>query len=93
MIKSFANKRTAATFVGIHARRLPSEIRKRAKEKLDLLDAASCIDDLRVPPSNHLEILKGKRKGQYSIRINDQWRICFKFKDSDSFDVEIADYH
>ncbi len=84
---------TAATFLGLHAKQLAPAIRKRAKEKLDLLNAITSIEDLRVPPANHLEALKGDRKGQWSIRINNQWRICFKHKDGDTHDVEIVDYH
>jgi toxin HigB-1 len=71
---------------------LDRQIQQRAREKLKYLDAASDLRDLVVPPSNQLEALKGDRKGQYSIRVNKQWRICFKWKDSDAFDVEIVDY-
>ena len=93
MIKSFANKMTAAIFVGHPARRLPPELRKRAREKLDMLDNAVRLEDLRAPPSNRLEAKKGDRKGQHCIRINDQWRICFVWKDGDAYDAEIVDYH
>lgn len=93
MIKSFADKITAATFAGLPAKRLPSEIRKRAREKLDMLNSAVTLDDLRSPPSNHLEAKKGDRRGQHCIRINDQWRICFNWKDGDAYNVEIVDYH
>jgi proteic killer suppression protein len=93
VIKSFADKLTAAAFLGLHAKRLPSELRRRAKDKLDALDAATRIEDLRLPPSNRLEGLKDDRKGQWSVRINDQWRVCFRFERGNAFDVEITDYH
>ncbi|MBL1259634.1 MAG: type II toxin-antitoxin system RelE/ParE family toxin [Thiotrichaceae bacterium] len=93
MIKSFSSKMTAATFKGLHAKALPPAIRQRASEKLRLLNAATTIEDLRVPPANYLEALKGDRKGQHSLRINKQWRLCFKFKQGDAYDVEITDYH
>lgn len=93
VIKSFADKLTAAVSLGLPAKRLPSELRRRAKDKLDALDAATRIEDLRLPPSNRLEALKHDRKGQWSVRINDQWRVCFRFEDGDAFDVEITDYH
>ena len=93
VIKSFADKQTAAMFLGLPAKRLPSELRRRAKDKLDALDAATRIEDLRLPPSNRLEVLKHDRKGQWSVRINDQWRVCFRFEGGDAFDVEITDYH
>jgi proteic killer suppression protein len=72
---------------------MPSEIRLRAAMRLTQLDAATKVDDLRFPLSNRLEALKGDRRGQWSIRINDQWRICFRFEEGDAFDVEIVDYH
>ena len=75
------------------SRRLPPEIQQTALNKLRLLDAATDLDTLRVPPGNRLEALKGSRDGQWSIRINDQWRICFTWKGEDSYDVEIVDYH
>jgi len=93
VIKSFADKLTAAVFLGLPAKRLPSELRRRAKDKLDALDAATRIEDLRLPPSNRLEALKHDRKGRWSVRINDQWRVCFRFESGDAFDVEITDYH
>ena len=93
MIKSFADKRTAALFAGHAVRGLPRQIQTRAKAKLQMLDAAKRIDDLRVPPGNRLEALKGGRAGQHSIRINDQWRICFAWRDGEVGDVEIIDYH
>ena len=93
MIESFADRRTAAIFMGHEVRGLPREIQGTARRKLKIIDAAPSLDTLRVPPGNRLEPLKGDRKGQHSIRINDQWRICFRWKDGNAFDVEIADYH
>jgi toxin HigB-1 len=93
VIKSFADKRTAAIFLGYAVRNLPLQIQRRARAKLLAIDAAKQIDDLRVPPGNRLEALLGRRQGQHSIRINDQWRICFAWRDGEAWDVEIADYH
>ena len=93
MIKSFATKETAAVFAGLFVLRLPYELIPRAKMRLDQINAASVVEDLLVPPSNRLEKLKGSRKGQWSIRINSQWRICFLFQNGDAFEVEITDYH
>jgi proteic killer suppression protein len=93
MIRSFADKRTAAIYAGLEVHRMPREIQQRAAEKLTLLNAAHVLDDLRVPPGNRLEKLSGDRSGQWSIRINIQWRICFAFQDGDAYDVEIVDYH
>ena len=93
MIRSFADAETERFFATGKSRRLPTEIRVRAAMRLIQLNAASRIDDLRVPPSNRLEALKRDRAGQWSVRINDQWRICFRFADGDAFDVEITDYH
>ncbi len=93
MIKSFADKRTAAIFSGYAVRGLPAQIQKRARAKLLAVDAASWLDDLRSPPGNRLEVLRGDRQGQHSIRVNDQWRICFAWRDSEAWDVEIVDYH
>jgi toxin HigB-1 len=93
MIKSFADKRTAAVFQGFEVRGLAREIQGLARRKLKIIDAAPSLDALRVPPGNRLEALKGDRKRQCSIRINDQWRICFRWKDGAVFDAEIADYH
>ena len=75
------------------SRRLPHDIQQRAYQKLVMLDAAPALDDLRVPPGNRLEALRGDRVGQHSIRINQQWRICFTWQDGDAYDVEITDYH
>lgn len=93
MIQTFADKLTAAVFAGMEVRRLHPDIQAAARRKLKLLDAATSLDGLRVPPGNRLEALRGDRRGQWSIRINDQWRICFRWKDGDAFDVEMADYH
>ena len=93
MIQSFADKTTAAIFSGLEVRRLPREIQSLARRKLMLVDAAPSLETLRVPPGNRLEALRGDRKGQWSIRINEQWRICFRWSGGDAFDVEIADCH
>ena len=93
MIKTFADKQTAAVFEGFQVKRLPNEIQQTARRKLKQIDAAASIETLRVPPGNRLERLKRERAGQWSIRINDQWRICFRWVDGDAMDVEIADYH
>lgn len=93
MILSFKNKDTENVFNGFRVKSLSVEVAKAAYRKLWLLDAVESVDDLRIPPSNHLEKLQGKRKGQYSIRINIQWRICFTWKDGNAYDVEIVDYH
>ena len=93
MIKTFADKRTAAIFEGFQVRRLPNEIQGTARRKLKQIDSAATLDSLRVPPGNRLEQLKGDRAGQWSIRINDQWRICFRWTEGGADDVEIVDYH
>ena len=93
MIRSFADDETEHFYTTGKSRRLPSEIRTRAAMRLTQLNAATRVGDLRLPLSNRLEALKHDRIGQWSIRINDQWRICFRFEDGDAFDVEIADYH
>ena len=93
MIKSFHCKETEKLFNGRFSKRLPPEIQKRGKMRLDRIHAASALDDLRVPPSHHLETLEKNRKGQHSIRINDQWRVCFIWKDDNAHKVEITDYH
>ena len=93
MIKSFKNKATAAIFVGKIVRRIPHEIQGVARRKLKLIDATSRIEELRVPPGNRLELLGGDRNGQWSIRINDQWRICFRWESGHAEDVEVVDYH
>jgi proteic killer suppression protein len=93
VIKSFRDSMTAALFERQRSRKLPVDVQRRAYRKLLILDAAERLDDLRVPPGNRLERLVGTRAGQYSIRINDQWRICFRWSDGDAHEVEICDYH
>ena len=93
MIKSFKCKQTGRIFDGRYSRKFPRDIQRIAARKLEMLAAASEIGSLRIPPSNRLEKLKGNRADQHSIRINDQWRICFVWKRGDAFDVEIVDYH
>jgi proteic killer suppression protein len=93
VIQSFHDKRTAALFLGLFVKGLPPDVQQRAADKLRLLHAAVSVDDLRLPPSNRLEKLSGDRKGQWSIRVNDQWRICFTFARGDAREVEVVDYH
>jgi len=93
MIKSFADKETEKVFNQIFSRKLPQDIQKIALRKLIMINNAGCLEDLKVPPSNRLEALSGKRQGQYSIRINDQFRICFKEDGNNFYDIEIVDYH
>lgn len=93
MIKSFKDKETEKVFQREFSRKLPHDIQRSIMRKLWMLDAAEDIHDLRIPPSNHLERLHGDREGQYSIRINQQWRVCFIWRESNAYDVEIADYH
>ena len=93
MIKSFKCKETEKTYYRSYSKKLSNQIQRLAMKKLWMIDAAPDINALRVPPSNHLELLKGERKGQYSIRINKQWRICFIWKGGNAYDVEIVDYH
>ena len=93
MIRNFADKETERIFGREFSRKLPNDIQRIARRKLEILDAAESLNDLRVPPSNHLEKLKGNRSHRHSIRINDQWRICFEWRDMDAFEVEIIDYH
>jgi proteic killer suppression protein len=93
MIRSFSDRDTETVFNRGQARKLPPEIHSRAKRKLNLIDTASSLGDLKVPPGNRLEQLSGNRSGQHSIRINRQWRICFEWHDGDAYDVEIIDYH
>lgn len=93
MIKSFRDRETERIFQGQFSRRFPKEIQRIAARKLEIIAAATQIDTLRIPPSNRLEKLKGERAGQFSIRVNDQWRICFVWRSGDAYDVEIADYH
>jgi toxin HigB-1 len=93
VIRSFADKRTAAVFAGFVVKALPNQLQNRARAKLLAIDAAKRPDDLRVPPGNRLEVLQGDRRGQYSIRINEQWRICFEWREGAAWNVEIVDYH
>jgi proteic killer suppression protein len=93
MIRNFASTATEQFFVTGKSRRFPAEILKRAAMRLTQLNAATRIEDLRLPPSNRLEALAHDRDGQWSIRINDQWRVCFHFDSGDAHDVEIVDYH
>ena len=93
MIKSFADPATEDLFSRVGTRRLPADIQRVAYRKLTILDAAEALDDLRLPPGNRLERLRGDRAGQYSIRVNDRWRICFAWRGSDAYDVQIVDYH
>ena len=93
MIRSFKSKETERIWQGQSSRKFPGDIQHRALRKLRQLDAATTIEDLRDPPGNRLEALKGDRAGQMSIRINDQWRICFRWSKGDAEDVEITDYH
>ena len=93
MIKTFADKGTQELYATGKSRRLPPDIARRATRKLEYIDLATRLDDLRVPPGNGLHELERDRKGQHAISINDQWRICFRFVDGDAYDVEITDYH
>ena len=93
MIKTFRDKETEKIFNRFVSRKLPQNIQHLARRKLAIWDAATELNVMRVPPGNRLEALKGDRKGHHSIRINDQWRICFRWKAGDAYDVEIADYH
>ncbi len=93
MIRSFADKRTAAIWADRMPKGFPSDLAKAARRKLRVLAAAVRLEELRTPPGNHLEALGGDRAGQHSIRVNDQWRVCFVWRDGDAFEVEILDYH
>ncbi|MBN1937714.1 MAG: type II toxin-antitoxin system RelE/ParE family toxin [Anaerolineae bacterium] len=93
MIKSFRDKQTEQIFARQFSRQFPQNLHRAAWRKLAILDAAEQLNDLRIPPGNRLEKLSGDRVGEYSIRINDQWRICFQWQDGDAYDVEITDYH
>lgn len=93
VIKSFADRAIQQLFQRRRVMGLPPDIHGVALRKLRLLDAATRLDSLRVPPGNRLEALRGDRKGGYSIRVNDQWRICFRWRDGDAYEVEIVDYH
>ncbi|MFN0315691.1 MAG: type II toxin-antitoxin system RelE/ParE family toxin [Burkholderiales bacterium] len=93
MIQSFSDAETERFYTTGKSRYLPPEIRTRATRRLIQLNASTRLEDLRLPPSNHLEALRGDRRGQWSIRVNEQWRICFRFENGDAFDVVIVDYH
>jgi len=93
MIRSFKGKFAQAIFEGRSPKGVPAQIGLVARRKLVMLDAAAVLDDLRIPPANRLEALKGDRKGLHAIRINDQWRVCFRWTNSGPADVEIVDYH
>ena len=93
MIESFADKRTAAVFLGKSPKGFPSDLLAVGRRKLGYLDAATSLEDLRSPPGNHLEALSGDRQGQHSIRVNDQFRICFTWANGNAEAVEIVDYH
>ncbi len=93
MIQSVRDKRVAVLLAGERPKRFPADLAVRARLMLDRLGAAQRLDDLRVPPGNRLEALVGDRAGQHSIRVNDQWRVCFVWRDGHSYDVEIVDYH
>jgi toxin HigB-1 len=93
VIRSFADKPTAAIWIDRMPKAFPSDLAKVARRKLRILASATRLDDLRKPPGNHLEALAGDRAGCYSIRINDQWRVCFFWRDGDAYDVEVVDYH
>jgi len=93
MIKTFSDKHTKDLFETGKSKRFKPDLLRRAIRRLEYIDLATCIDDLKTPPSNHLHSLKDDRSGQYAVSINDQWRICFRFFDGDAYDVEITDYH
>ena len=93
MIRSFRCKETEKLFGRVFSRKLPHDVQRVARRKLEILDAAETLEDLRNPPANRLEKLHGKRAGQHSIRINDQWRLCFVWRETNANDVEIVDYH
>lgn len=93
MIKTFADRRTQDLYITGKAKRFAADVGKRAARKLEYLDLAIHLADLKFPRGNRLHALEGNRKGQHSISINDQWRICFRFADGDAYDVEVCDYH
>ena len=93
MIRSFADKETEKLFKRQTSRKLPTDIQRSARRKLEILDAAGRLEDLLIPPSNRLEKLSGDRADQHSIRINKQWRICFEWRENEAYEVEIVDYH
>jgi len=93
VIKTFADKETQQVLVSGKSKHLPPDLARRAIRRLEYIDLAKTLNDLKVPPSNRLHVLRGDREGQYSISINEQWRICFRFTEGDAYDVEITDYH
>ena len=93
MIKTFADENTKELYETGKSKRFPPDIQKRALRRLEYVDLATGLEDLKVPPSNRLHALERERKGQYSISVNDQWRICFRFVEGDAYDVELTDYH
>ena len=93
MIRSFRDRETERIFQRTRSGKLPAAIQRPALRKLRMLNRSTTLSDLRVPPANRLEKLRGNRAGQYSIRINDQWRICFTWRNGDAYNVEIVDYH
>jgi toxin HigB-1 len=93
MIKTFADRQTARLFVEGRARGFPADVARRAVRKLEYVDLATRLDDLKTPPGNRLHALRGNRQGQHAIAINDQWRICFRYVEGDAYDVEVCDYH
>jgi proteic killer suppression protein len=93
MIASFLDKETERLWLSGRSRRHPADLQRRAFKKLAILNAAVTIDNLKVPPGNQLEALRGNRTGQHSIRVNDQYRVCFTWRGGNAFDVEIVDYH
>ncbi|MCW9088811.1 MAG: type II toxin-antitoxin system RelE/ParE family toxin [Gammaproteobacteria bacterium] len=93
MIRTFRNKETAALFLGKRVKRIPADIQGVVRRKLAQLEQAGKVEELRIPPGNRLELPKGDRLGFWSIHINNQWRLCFRFEDGDAWDIEIVDYH
>jgi proteic killer suppression protein len=93
VIKSFADRRTQDLYLTGTAKRFPPDVAARAARKLEYVDLATRLEDLKVPPGNRLHALRGDRNGQHAVAINSQWRICFRFVDGDSYDVEVCDYH
>lgn len=93
MIRTFADRRTQEFYLTGRSHRIPPDIARRARRKLEYVDAATQLEDLKTPPGNRLHRLGRDREGQHAIRVNDQWRVCFRFEDGDAYDVEITDYH
>ena len=93
MIKTFADKRSQELYITGKSKKIPAELATRAARKMEYVNLAVCLDDLKVPPGNRLHALGGDRNGQHAISVNDQWRICFRFENGDAFDVEFCDYH